>query len=54
MVMAIAGGLLTILMAAWHMFRKQKEKLAIPYGVAIAIGAFWVLAPRLSEVPTIT
>ena len=54
MVMAIAGGLLTIGMAAWHAMRRQKDKLAIPYGVAIAIGAFWVLAPRLSEVPTIT
>lgn len=53
LVMAVAGGLLTVGMAAVHAMRKQKEKLAIPYGVAIAIGAFWVIAPRLSEFPSI-
>lgn len=52
-VMALAGGVLTVGMAVVHAMRKQKEKLAIPYGVAIAFGAFWVLAPRLSNVPTI-
>ncbi|MEP0393403.1 MAG: prepilin peptidase [Erythrobacter sp.] len=53
LVMAVAGGILTVAMAAVHAIRKQKEKLAIPYGVAIAIGAFWILIPRLSEFPTI-
>lgn len=53
LVMAIAGGLLTIAMAFFHAMRKRKEKLAIPYGVAIAIGALWTLLPRLTEVPTI-
>lgn len=53
LVMAVAGGVLTLAMAAVHLVRKQKEKLAIPYGVAIAIGAFWILIPRLSEFPTI-
>ncbi|MEM1051798.1 MAG: prepilin peptidase [Pseudomonadota bacterium] len=53
LVMAIAGGLLTIAMAFVHAMRKRKEKLAIPYGVAIAIGALWTLLPRLTEVPTI-
>lgn len=43
-VMALAGGLLTVLMVMWHTMRRQKDKLAIPYGVAIAFGGLWVLA----------
>ena len=42
-VMALVGGLLTILMGAWHVMRRQRDKLAIPYGVAIAIAGLWVL-----------
>ncbi len=43
MVMALAGGVLTIVMGAWHVMRRQRERLAIPYGVAIAFGGLWVL-----------
>jgi prepilin peptidase CpaA len=43
-VMAIAGGVLTIVMGAWHVARRQTDRLAIPYGVAIAFGGLWVLA----------
>lgn len=43
MVMALAGGGLTIVLGAWHVMRRQRHKLAIPYGVAIAIGGLWVL-----------
>lgn len=43
-IMALAGGVLTIVMGAWHFLRRQKERLAIPYGVAIAFGGLWVLA----------
>lgn len=43
-IMAIAGGVLTIAMGAWHFLQNQKERLAIPYGVAIAFGGLWVLA----------
>ncbi len=43
-VMAIAGGVLTIAMSMWHVARRQKDRLAIPYGVAIAFGGLWVLA----------
>jgi len=44
LVMSIAGGVLTVLMVCWHTMRRQKDKLAIPYGVAIAFGGLWVLA----------
>jgi prepilin peptidase CpaA len=43
-IMALSGGVLTLVMGAWHIARRQKEKLAIPYGVAIAFGGLWVLA----------
>lgn len=53
MVMALAGGLLTIGMGAMHVMRRRKERLAIPYGVAIAFGGLWVLAPKLTDVPVL-
>lgn len=43
-VMALAGGVLTVAMFFWHTARRQRERLAIPYGVAIAFGGLWVLA----------
>jgi prepilin peptidase CpaA len=44
LVMSLAGGVLTVVMVCWHTMRRQKDKLAIPYGVAIAFGGLWVLA----------
>lgn len=43
-IMAFAGGVLTVVMGSVHFLRRQKERLAIPYGVAIAFGGLWVLA----------
>ena len=43
-VMALLGGALTLIMAVVHMVRKTKERLVIPYGVAIAGAGLWVLA----------
>jgi prepilin peptidase CpaA len=42
-VMALLGGVLTIFFGGWHVIRRQREKLAIPYGVAIAMAGLWVL-----------
>jgi len=44
LVMSLAGGVLTVVMVCWHTMRRHKDKLAIPYGVAIAFGGLWVLA----------
>lgn len=41
--MALVGGLLTLVMGAWHISRHRRDKLAIPYGVAIAVAGLWVL-----------
>ncbi len=49
-IMALAGGALTIVMGVYHVMRRRKDKLQIPYGVAIAFGALWVLYPKLTEV----
>ena len=42
--MAILGGVLTVAFGAWHIACRRKDRLAIPYGVAIAIAGLWVLA----------
>jgi prepilin peptidase CpaA len=42
-VMELLGGVLTLVFGAVHVMRRQREKLAIPYGVAIAMAGLWVL-----------
>ena len=43
-IMALIGGVLTVALAAWHITRHRRDKLAIPYGVAISCAGLWVLA----------
>ena len=51
--MALIGGVLTIVVGGWHVMRRQKDKIAIPYGVAISSAGLWVLGahyfPALSQ-----
>jgi len=42
--MALLGGLLTLCMMVARAMRGGRERLAIPYGVAIAAAGLWVLA----------
>jgi prepilin peptidase CpaA len=42
-IMALLGGVLTIGMGAWHVMRRQRDRLAIPYGVAISAAGLWVI-----------
>lgn len=44
--MALIGGLLTVVCGAWHIARRQRDRLAVPYGVAIASAGLWVLASQ--------
>lgn len=46
MVMAIFGGMLTLVFGAWHITRRRKDRISIPYGIAIAIGALWVIGTK--------
>jgi prepilin peptidase CpaA len=43
-IMALAGGVLTVMLGAWHVMKRRKDRLAIPYGVAISFAALWVIA----------
>ena len=40
---ALVGGVLTLILGAWHVARRQRDRLAIPYGVAISAAGLWVL-----------
>jgi prepilin peptidase CpaA len=42
--MALLGGVLTLLFGGWYVMRRQKDKIAIPYGVAIAAAGLWAIA----------
>jgi len=42
-IMSLVGGVLTLVAGAWHIARRQRDKLEIPYGVAIAAAGLWVL-----------
>jgi prepilin peptidase CpaA len=35
--MALIGGVLTVVFGAWHVMRRRKDRLAIPYGVGVAL-----------------
>lgn len=41
--MALLGGVLTVALATWHITRRRKDKLKIPYGVAIAAAGLFTL-----------
>ena len=43
MMMALLGGVLTIGFGLWHVARRQKDKLTIPYGVAISLAGLWII-----------
>ncbi len=43
-IMALAGGVLTIVLSMWHITRRRKDRLKIPYGIAIAGAGLWIIA----------
>jgi prepilin peptidase CpaA len=45
-VMALVGGVLTVALWVWHAAKGRKDKLAVPYGVAISIAGLWVLVAQ--------
>jgi prepilin peptidase CpaA len=42
--MSLAGGVLTLIVLAWHRAKRRQGRPEIPYGVAIAVGALAILA----------
>ncbi|SNS89444.1 prepilin peptidase CpaA [Sphingomonas laterariae] len=51
MVMAIAGGVLTIAMVVLHRARKAEGRPEIPYGVAISLAGLWALTNHILTTP---
>ena len=45
-VISLAGGVLTLIVAGLHRARKKEGRPEVPYGVAIAFGGLWLLAQR--------
>jgi prepilin peptidase CpaA len=45
-IMAIAGGVITIIAIVVHKIRKMQDKIEVPYGVAIAVGGLWVMSEQ--------
>jgi prepilin peptidase CpaA len=45
-VMAVAGGVLTLAMLVRHRLARASHVLEIPYGVAIAFAGFWLIGER--------
>jgi prepilin peptidase CpaA len=44
--MSLAGGVLTLLVLAWHRLKRREGRPEIPYGVAIAFGGLVILTQR--------
>ena len=44
--MSLAGGVLTLVVLAWHRAKRREGRPEIPYGVAIAFGGLAILAQR--------
>jgi prepilin peptidase CpaA len=44
--MSLAGGVLTLLVLAWHHLKRREGRPEIPYGVAIAFGGLAILTQR--------
>lgn len=51
LMMALIGGVLTIVVGGWHIARRRKDQIAVPYGFAIAASGLWVLAINYMPTP---
>ena len=45
-VMSLLGAVLTLIFGAWHIATRQRDRVAIPYGVAISSAGLWALASQ--------
>jgi len=45
-VMSLVGGVLTLIYGMWCIMRRQKDKIMIPYGIAISTAGLWVLGTK--------
>lgn len=54
LLMALIGGVLTLFFAAWHLAKGQRDKLAIPYGLAIAMAGLLVIGMNYFPASAVT
>src|SRR5438309_824544 len=47
--MSLAGGVLTLVVLAWHRAKRREGRPEIPYGVAIAFGGLAILGQILAQ-----
>ncbi|MBC7987788.1 MAG: prepilin peptidase [Sphingomonadaceae bacterium] len=47
LVMALAGGAITLAMVAWRRGHPEEAKIEVPYGIAISIGGLWVIGNQI-------
>ena len=53
-IMALVGGVLTIVFGGLHLMRRSQDRIAIPYGLAIAVAGLWVLGTeQLGRAPAV-
>jgi prepilin peptidase CpaA len=45
-IMSLAGGVLTLVMAVRHRLASREGPLEVPYGLAIAFGGLWLISER--------
>ena len=45
-IMSVVGGILTIFLAMIHKIKRSKERLEIPYGLAITFAGLWMIGER--------
>ena len=49
-IMALLGGVLTLVCLAWHRIARRSGRLEVPYGVAISGAGLWVIASTYGPV----
>ncbi len=42
-VMALIGGVLTLVLGVYHIMKRQRDRLAVPYGIAISAAGLWTI-----------
>ena len=49
LIMALVGGVLTLVIGAWNVMLRQPGKLSVPYGIAIAAAGLWILGTNFLQ-----
>jgi prepilin peptidase CpaA len=53
-IMALLGGVLTLVCLVWHRIARRSGRLEVPYGVAISGAGLWVIAGMVGPVAALS